>query len=611
MTRPASLPSETRRQLLALGLGAAVLPPAGAAQESAGAKKVLRYAFEVAETSLDPVKISDLYSRSLTPHIFEGLFHYDPLARPVKILPLTAAAMPEVSADFRVWTMRVQPGIHFADDPAFKGRKRELVAEDYVYSFKRFADPANLSPVWTDLESYGIVGLAELRKAALDSKHPFDYDRPIEGLRALDRHTFRVVLAKPRPRFIETLAGTDLYGAVARDVVEFYGPQIDEHPVGTGPFRLVQWRRSSFLAFERNPDYRERFYDAEPGADDAEGQAILARFKGRRLPMIDRVEISIIEEEQPRWLSFVNGESDLAYRVGFQFVPQAMPNGKVAPNLAKRGIRGLQITEPAGNYYFFNLDDPVVGGYEPAKVALRRAVGLSMNARRVIDYAYNGLAAVAQGPTLPFTTGFDPSFKSEFGEYDPARAKGLLDLYGYLDRNRDGWREMPDGSPLTLVIRTQADQRSRKISEVMGKDMGAIGVRVESVVAQWPENLKAAQAGKLQMWYLGGYAAAPDAADRLAAMDSRQVGGQNYANVRLPKLDALYDRIQVLPDGPERLAALREITELALAYMPYKYTLNRMSIDMTQPQLLGYRRPVFWLDFWQYVDIDDSLRVAR
>ncbi len=612
MTRPASPSSATRRQLLALGLGAAAWPAGSvAADPQPGTKKVFRYSFEVAETSLDPVKVSDIYSRTLTGHLYEGLYRYDPLARPVKIVPAAAAAMPEVSADFRVWTVRLKPGIHFVDDAAFKGRTRELVAEDFVYTFKRFADPANISPTWTDMEADGILGLAELRKAALASKKPFDYDRPIDGLRALDRYTFQLRLANPRPRYIETLAGGDLYGAVCREVVEFYGPQIDAHPVGTGPFRLVQWRRSSFIALERNPDYRECTYDAEPAADDAEGQALLARFKGRRLPMLDRVEVSIIEEEQPRWLSFVNGESDLAYRVGFQFAPQAMPNGKVAPNLAKRGIQGRRIVEPAGNYYFFNMEDPVVGGYTPDKVALRRAVALGMHSQRVVDYAYNGLAEVAQGPTIPFTTGYDPSFKSEFGDYDPARAKALLDLYGYVDRTGDGWRDQPDGTPLVLAIRSQSDQRSRKIAEVLDKDMRAIGVRVESIVAQWPENLKAAHAGKLQMWYLGGYASSPDAVGGLARFDSRQTGGQNLANVKLPQFDALFDKVQVMPDGPERLVLLGEITRLALAYMPYKFALARMSIDMTQPQLLGYRRPVFWQDFWQYLDIDETLRVAR
>ena len=608
-----------RRAAAALAFIAAIVPGTAFAQADAPAtpasaaapKKVLRYAFEVAETSLDPVKLQDLYSRTLTPHIFEALYRYDHLARPVKIRPLTAEALPQISADFRVYTIKIKPGIYFADDAAFKGKRRELVAQDYVYAFKRYADPANRAPAWTSMEADGYVGLGELRQAAIDSKKPFDYERTIEGVQALDRYTVRFTMKEPRPRLIETLAGSDLYGAVAREVVEFYGDKIEAHPVGTGPFKLVQWRRSSFIALERSPDFREMFYDAEPAADDAEGQALVARFKGRRLPMIDRVEISIVEEEQPRWLSFVNGEADVAYRVGYQFVSQAMPNGQIAPNLAKRGIRGYRVIEPAGNYYIFNMEDATVGGYDAAKVALRRAVGLGVDVGKIITSAYNGQGVVSQTPTLPFTTDYDPNYRSEMGEYDPARAKALLDLYGYVDRNGDGWRDMPDGSPLTLRILTQADQRSRKIAEVMDKSMKALGVRVDFIVGQWPENLKAARAGKLQMWSVGGYASAPDAEGAYQKVDSRQIGGQNFARFKRPEVDALYQRIQNLPDGPERAAAFGELQSFVAAYMPYKPTLNRLSVDMTQAQVIGYRRTVFWNDWWQNVDIDDSLRVKR
>jgi len=603
----------SKRQLVALWL-AGLLCTALSSQAQptvAPAQKVLRYAFEVAETNLDPARILDLYSRTLTPHIFEGLYTYDHLARPVKVKPLTADGMPQASADFRVWTIKIKPGIFFADDPAFRGKKRELVAQDYVYSFKRFADPANKSPSWTGLEPEGLVGLAELRQVALDTKQPFAYDREIEGVRALDRYTLSFNLKAPRPRFYENLASGDLFGAVAREVIEFYGEQAEAHPVGTGPFKLVQWRRSSFLAFERNPDFREMVYDAQPAADDAEGQALLARFKGRRLPMVDRVEISIIEEDQPRWLSFVNGEADLAYRVGYQFVSQAMPLGKVAPNLAKRGIQGYQIIEPASNYLFFNMEDPTVGGYGADKVALRRAIGLGMDTRTEINYAYNGQGTVAESALLPFTSAADPHYKSEWGDYDPARAKALLDLYGYVDRDGDGWRDMPDGTPLVLRTATQSDQRSRKISEVMERNMTALRIRSTSSVAQWPENLKAARAGKLPIWTLGSSADAPDAIGALARYHSRQIGGQNMARFKLPAFDALYDRLQLIADGPEREALFAQAQKLALAYMPYKFKLNRLSIDMTYPQLIGYRHPVFWQDWWQYVDIDDSLRPPR
>jgi len=609
-----------RRAFVALVPGALMSPldvsAAPAPAPAASRKKVLRYAFEVAETSLDPARVNDLYSRTLTPHIFEGLYHYDHLARPIKIKPLTADGMPQPSSDFRAWTIKVRPGIYFADDPAFKGpdgrpARRELVAQDYVYAFKRFADPANRSPVWSAVEADRLIGLSELRHAALDAKRPFDYDREIDGVRALDRYTIQFRLRDPRPRFYESLASGDLFGAVAREVIEFYGDEAEAHPVGTGPFKLVQWRRSSFIAFERNPDFREMLYDAEPAADDAEGQALLARFRGRRLPMVDRVEISIIEEEQPRWLSFINDEADLEFEMGFQFVPQAMPNGQVAPNLARRGIRGHRNLEPTVYCVLFNMDDPTIGGYTAAQVALRRAIGLGLNTRTEIAYAFNGQGMVAQTPLLPHTSAFDPAYKSEFGDHDPARALALLDLYGYVDRSGDGWRDRPDGSPLVLKLSSQPDQRSRKIVEVMNRNLTALRIRSELLVAQWPENLKAARAGRFQVWTVGSQADAPDAIGALARYDSRQIGGQNMARFRLPEFDALYDQAQALPDGPQREALFERAQALALAFMPYKYTLNRLSTDMTQPWLIGYRHPVFWTDWWQYVDIDDTLRPAR
>jgi len=184
----------------------------------------------------------------------------------------------------------------------------------------------------------------------------------------------------------------------------------------------------------------------------------------------------------------------------------------------------------------------------------------------------------------------------------------LLDLYGYVDRDGDGWRERPDGSPLVLNVATVPIQRDRKIAEVLTRDMKTLGLRVQMKVSQWPENLKAARAGKLQMWWLGGSSSQPDSAGAFARLDSRQAGGQNLSRVKLPALDALYDQMQMLPDGPERLATFREAERMALAYMPYKFTMTRTSLDMTQPQVIGYRRTIFWKDWWQYVDIDESLR---
>jgi ABC-type transport system substrate-binding protein len=584
--------------------------------EPAMPRKVLRVAFRVAETSFDPAKINDLYSRTVTPHIFEALYQYDHLARPAKIKPLLALGLPEMADGYRTWTVKVRPGIYFQSDPAFKGQRREVIAQDFIYPYQRIADPANKSPLWGFLEAQvGLVGLAELRQAALTGKQPFDYGAPIAGLRAVDRYTVQFKLKQPRPRFIETLAASDLLGAQAREVVEFYGEAIDAHPVGTGPFRLKQWRRSSLIVLERSPDYRDERYDAEPAPDDAEGQALLARFKGRKLPMIDEVQVSIIEEAQPFWLAFLNAEIDavagLTGAVPGEYVNQAAPNGKLAPNLANRGIQMQRQVNSDSAYVYFNMEDSVVGGYTPDKVALRRAIGLATNVDRLIRVGYRGQAIPAQAPANPHTTGYDPAFKSEMSEYSPARAKALLDLYGYIDRDGDGWRDQPDGKPLIIERSSQPDQLSREFETLWKKDLEAIGIRTVSPVSQWPEQLKQARAGKLQVWALGGSSAQPDGQGALARYDSTQVGGQNLARFKNAEFDAIYKEISVLPDGAERQALFHRAKLIAAAYLPYKFNVHRISTDMWHPWLIGYRRPLFWDEWWHMVDIDESLRHKR
>ncbi|OYT89185.1 MAG: bicyclomycin resistance protein [Burkholderiales bacterium PBB6] len=578
---------------------------APAAAAAATAPKVLRYAFRVAETGFDPARVSDLYSRIVISHMLEGLYTYDHLARPIKMKPLTAAGMPEISADFKVFTIKVQPGIYFTDDPAFKGKKRELVAADYAYAIKRFADPSTKSPGWGDLEELNFIGLNALRKEALDKRKPFDYDREVPGVRAIDRYTLRLEVTESRPRLTETLASGDTLGGIAREVVEFYGDKIAEHPVGTGPFKLAQWRRSSLIALEKNPDYRLR-YDAEPAADDVAGQAMLAKYKGRQLPMVDRVEVSIIEENQPRWLSFLNKQQDFLDRLPEDFATIAIPGGKLAPNLAKQGIQAFRQLNPDIVLTLYNMEDPVVGGYTPEKIALRRAVNMAIDIEREINLVRRGQGIPAQAITVPHTTGFDPKFKSEMGDFDPARARALLDLYGYVDKDGDGWRDLPDGSPLKLTKNTQPDQQSRQLDDLWQRNLKAIGIRIEFKSAKWPENLKAAQAGKLQMWGVASSASQRDGQSALGRLYGPMKGGANLARFQNDAFDAIYTKMQGLPDGPEREALFVEAKRISVAYAPYKNHLHRFVTDMAHPWVEGYRRPLFWQDWWQYVDIDTS-----
>jgi ABC-type transport system substrate-binding protein len=580
-----------------------------ASGSASAATKTLRYAFLIAETTFDPAQVSDLYSRTVIAGILDAPLEFENFARPIRMRPNTAAEMPQVSDDFKTFTFRIKPGIYFADDPAFKGPdgrpvKRELVAEDYVYSLKRFYDPRWKSQNLYLLESAKVLGLSELRKKLIAENKPFDYDTPVEGLRALDRYTFQIKLAEPGPRFLYNMADSSFTGAVAREVVEAYGDQIGAHPVGTGPFRLSEWKRSSRIVLARNPGYREVLFNESAPPGDERLAKYVERMRGKRLPFIDRVVISVIEEPQPRWLSFLNEEQDVMENLPFDFAGTVIPNNRLAPNLAKKGIGMVRGPRPDVSMSYFGMENPVVGGYEPHKVALRRAISLASDVPREIMLVRRGQAIPAQGPIAPETYGYDPNFKTTLSEFSRPRAKALLDLHGYVDRDGDGWRDLPDGKPLVLRYATQPDQQSRQLIEQWQKNMTAIGIRIEFDTQKWPENLKASRAGKLMMWGVGWLAGAPDGDTFLALGYGPNKGGANHARFNLPAYNALYEKQRTLPDGPERLKLMTEAARLMVAYMPYKIHVHRYVTDLTQPWVLGYARNNFVREFWKYVDID-------
>ncbi len=567
------------------------------------APKVLRLAFPSRENNFDPAQISDVVSAAMVASLYDAPLRYDHLARPAKVKPNTAASLPEINADHTHFVFTLKPGIFFPDHPAFGGKPRELVAADYVYSIKRYYDPATRSPTLFHYEGAGVMGLTELRKKSLDAKTPFDYDTEVPGLRVLDRYRFEIRLSRPAPRLPYVLANPALAGALAREVVEQNPSTIGERPVGTGPFRLAAWTRGARIVLERNPVHKHSVYDEQPAADDAAGQAIARRFKGRPLPMLDRVEISIVEEAQPRWLAFLNEQIDMV-ALPNEFVTLAAPGGQVAPNLAKRGIRLHQEVATSVWYTYFGMENPVLGGYEPHKVALRRALALAYDGQREIDLVRRGQGIPPQTILPPGIPGYDPALRTAMSEFNLPRAKALLDLYGYVDRDGDGWRDQPDGRPLVLEYTSEPTQLSRESQNLWHKAMTALGVRITFEVQQWQENIKASRAGKLMMWSTGWVAALPDASYFLDVLYGPNKGQSNHARFDLPAVNELHRNQRVLPDGPERAALVQQALKLAVAYMPMKATAHPINSWLTHRPVHGYMPHPFIRDYWRYMDID-------
>src|SRR5437762_5722585 len=212
---------------------------------AADANKVLHVAFVAPENGFDPQATGDLYSNYVNREIFDPLYRYDYLARPYKVVPNTAAALPEISADGLTWTIKVRPGIYFTDDAAFKGKKRELAAADYVYSWKRLLDP-KLRSINAQIFDDRLVGAKAAIEAAKKTGK-FDYDAAFAGAQAVDRYTIRLKLNYPAYDLLGDLTSSGA-AAVAREVVTAYGDPsgwVMEHPVGTGPYYLKSWRRGA------------------------------------------------------------------------------------------------------------------------------------------------------------------------------------------------------------------------------------------------------------------------------------------------------------------------------------------------------------------------------
>ena len=567
---------------------------------AADMQKTLHVAFPVAEGGFDPQAINDAYSDALCLAIFDPLYRYDYFARPVVLQPNTADGLPHISDGGRTYTIRLKHGIRFAADPAFNGSSRELTADDYVYSIKRVLDP-KVRSYWLYLFEGNLVGLDEPLVRARKSGR-FDYDEKIEGLQALDRYTLRIRFKEPDYGFQWWLT-TSSFAAVAREVVERYQDEshrIMEHPVGTGAYRLKSWTRGQRIVLEANRDYRDERYPM-PG-NDATDATIAKGLAGRRLPLVGTVDVAIIEEAQPRMLSFDRGQLDYV-SVPSSVATTVLDGDALKPTLAKRGIALHRSPEPSMSFFFFNMDDPVVGGYEPAKVALRRAIAMAYDREADIRQLQHGQSALADQPVPPGVLGHDASVGIRV-PFDPAAARALLDRFGYRDRDDDGYRETPEGKALTIIKGSTTDAAARASDELWKRDMDAIGIRMTFLKNKWPELNKMTEAGQMMMWGLGWISGIPDGSPFYSYLESRNIGTSNDARLRLAEYDRLYDRSRVLPDGPDRTAIFRKLNELIVAYAPWIVADYPYRNDLTQPWLRGFKPNPFQRAQWAYYDVD-------
>lgn len=568
------------------------------AQSSADPNKVLRYAFPAAETGFDPVAVQDLYSAHVLNAIFETLYTYDYLALPLKLVPQTAAAMPEISADGKTYTIHLKKGIYFADDPVFKGKPRELTSYDYAYAIKRILDPNLRSPNnWMfDGKLQGLQPLID--QASKSGK--FDYDQAVAGIETPDRYTLIFRLNHPDQNFGYILAHAPS-SAVAKEVIEKYKDKsgyVMGHPVGTGPYLLSKWTPASRIILKANPKYRGFVWNFK--ASTAADQKIVSAMKGKRMPQIGTIDIRVMEEAQSRILAFQKDELDM-FALDGGLVQQALDNGKLKPSLQKKGIGLSRISDPSIDYYYWNMKNPVVGGYSKEKIALRRAMSMAFDNPQQIKLIYNGDAKQLDYP-IPFgIVGHDPNYKTSI-PFSVKAANLLLDRYHY-KVGADGWRTLPNGKPLVIEINTMSDSRGQQQAELWKKTLNPLKIQLVSKSMPFADMLKAEKQCQTMFRPSAWYADYPDGDNFMQLFYGKNIHATNNSCFSLPEYDRLYEQSTKLPAGPARDALYHKMARLLEVYSAVKVTNVRYRNVLTQPRVIGFKKSPMIASEWMYIDI--------
>jgi oligopeptide transport system substrate-binding protein len=287
-----------------------------------------------------------------------------------------------------------------------------------------------------------------------------------------------------------------------------------------------------------------------------------------------------------------------------EFIDVVMPGGRLAPNLANMHI-AIRPDEVAWlTYTTFNMEDPVVGGYTPEKVALRRAISMGYRIDDETAIIYKNQALTTHSYIAPGMAGYLPETSPTL-EFNPAKAKALLDMYGYVDRDGDGFREMPDGSPLVIDQATTPDQRARQRNDNWRRSMDAIGIRMTfNKVEKMPDLRRQAQLGKVQSFTYGWIADYPDGENFLQLFWSKSIGGANYTLFRNAEFDRLYEQVKIMPDSPQRTQLYRRMVHILWVYNPWRVNSMMRNTILIHPWVIGYKKHPFAHEPFRYLDVD-------
>ena len=532
--------------------------------------------------SVDPAISYDSVSATVVYQVYEQLYQYSYLKRPYEVEPLLAEALPLISKDQRTIKIKIKKNVRYHDDPSLVPG-RTLKAEDFITQIKRLAFISTRSTGSWLFEGI-IEGFDEFKKE-VGSNFELFKTKEIKGLRAIDDHTLELKLTRPYPQ-LKYVLSMSFTSPIPMESVVYYKNMLDQSMVGTGPFYLSQWIKSSKITLEKFRNYRNEFYPSS--GDNYSHQNNLLKDQGRKIPFLDKITMNVIKEDQTRWLNFMAKKIDYISIPKDNFAMALDVSGNLSNELKEKGM-DIQIT-PTQTYWWlaFNMENPILGKNKNLRLAIAHAIDRD----RMIKLFTNNRALKSNTIFPPSVFGYNPNKKVAF-EYNLEKAKSFLAKAGF-----------PGGKGLPIIkFNTRGVNATwRQRAEFIKSELKKVNINVEIQMNNFPAYLEKARKGDLE-FYIDGWAMDyPDAENSLQLLFSKNVPpGPNSSYYSSEKFDQLFNRIKVLPDNKEKQALLDTSHDLIQEDFPWAMLYYSRDYILHSKRLKNFRHSSSINNFMKYI----------
>jgi oligopeptide transport system substrate-binding protein len=613
---------------------------------AADSKKNIYYtSFTEQPKTLDPAKSYDAAEQQFIGQIYEPVLQYDYLARPYRLVPLTASQMPEVhyydalghevtqEAPTRiarsVYRIQIKPGILYQPHPALNPT-RELVADDYIYQIKRLANPSINSAIYGLMSQY-ILGFKAFG-AQLPASGWVDLRAyPLEGVKKIDKYTYEITLRGQYTQFIYWL-GMTFFSPIPWEVDAFYAKPgmrdksmgFDWYPVGTGAFMMTENNPNRQIILDKNPHYRPEYFPIQGSLDD-EKKGYL-HHAGQRLPLIDRAIYTLEKESIPRWSKFLQGYYDLSgvssdsFDEAIHINANGMPS--LTPLMQSRGMRLRTAVDPTIYYLGFNMLDSVVGGASARARLLRQAISIAINYDENIAIFLNGRGKTAFGPIPPGMFGFhegalgiNPYVYRWDGRAAKRRplsdAKALMKQAGF-----PGGINPKTHQPLMLHydLASSGGPDDKAELDWMRKQLARIGIALDIRATSYNQFQEKMRNGNAQFFKWGWNADYPDPENFLfllyGANGQVRHGGENAANYANKTYDRLFNLMKNRNNDAKRMQLIDKMVAIVRHDAPWVWGVHSETLVLSQQWVSPTKPNAMAGNTLKYVGIDAKKRAA-